>query len=117
MSLRKRFPKESLPIIDNVESGRLQRQSLHASVQAALAASSFVLVDQTLVYRRVNDRHGSFKSSLSLFNIARLNRQNDLLDEGTKTAAKGSVMCAMLFRLNSAFLSGSDVGQGSNLKN
>jgi hypothetical protein len=60
-------------------------------------------VDQTLVYRRVDDRNGRSKRSLSRFEISRVDRKQHFFDESAQTAAHGGIMGAMLLGLNGAF--------------
>lgn len=90
----------------------LQRQSLDASAQTALAAISLISVNQTFVNRGIDDRHSLTKSLLSLFDLARFNRQDDFLDEGAQTAAQRCIVNAIFFRSTGAFFCGSDICQG-----
>ncbi len=77
--------------------------SLDAGIQAAFMPGGLVLVDMPLGHRFVDNRHGCFVGSLSLFLVSRFNRGNHFLDEGTEGCALPGIQLAAFFGLACAF--------------
>jgi hypothetical protein len=74
-------------------------------VQTALAAGSFIFVDQAFSNRRVDNRHGCFESRLSLFFIARSDGSYDFFDESTQVAALSGIANTASLCLTRSFFS------------
>ena len=77
---------------------------MNALVQATLVPSCLVLGHDALVNHAVNDRNGSFISSLGSFLVACVTFFDDILDLGTHQGTQTHVVLAGLLRLPGAFL-------------
>lgn len=77
---------------------------MNTFVQATLVPSCLVLGHDALVDHPVNDRNGSFISSLGSFFVACVTFFDDILDLGTHQGAHTHVVLAGLLRLPGAFL-------------